>query len=241
MTNHDPKPNLLTWLYSAWVYLALTTIFVIILISNFLLPREKDRRIVSKYLAYLMCILTGISITRETKDQPLEQVIYVGNHSSYFDVPLVISTLAPTFYFVAKKELKNIPILGFYFRRLGTQFVDRYDPREARAGLENMEQAIEKGESLFFFPEGTFRATPGILPFRSGAFVLAERYNLPIVPVSIKGAREVLRDGRPYILRTPITVTIHPKQFLPQGLTQKEWKAKVQQIIASAVFEPILD
>jgi 1-acyl-sn-glycerol-3-phosphate acyltransferase len=244
MVNNDKKdeldspltlPNLL---FSAWVYLVLLACFIANWFLNLLAPSEILRRKITKLSTRIMCSLAGVSITRKIKSTPPTQAIYVANHTSFIDVPVIYSTLPFPFSFVAKRELLRLPLISLFFRRLGTQFIERFNPLEAKRGLREMERVIQAGDSLCFFPEGTFQAKPGVMPFRSGAFHLAERFNLPIVPVSLKGTREVLRAGRWSLRRVPIVITVHPP-VEPGPL--KGTKEKVRQIIAKGCAERLLE
>ena len=101
--------------------------------------------------------------------------VVVANHASYLDGLALCAALPPEFSFVAKRELAGQHIAGTFLRRLGTCFVERFDPRRSAADAEVLAAALQRGQSLVFFPEGTLTREPGLLPFRMGAFVLAAR------------------------------------------------------------------
>ena len=235
----DPPPKLYDWLFSAWALFVGLTLFAIAWILSALSPVESWRRKITRTCARLLFKLSAIPIHR-LGQAPGEQCIYVSNHCSYIDIPAVYSTLPTNFRFVAKRELTSNPITHFFFRRLGTQFIERFQPRAAIEDLEKIQQALNSGDSIFFFAEGTFRSTPGLLPFKAGAFVLAERFKLPIVPVSLKNTRVLMRDKRRWLRRVALTITIHPAIPTMTSTNIEQLKESARQTIAAGAEEFLL-
>ena len=98
--------------------------------------------------------------------------------------------------FVAKRELDAQLVAGPFLRALGTLFVERDDPE---GGVEDTRKALEaarSGQTLVFFPEGTFTRVYGLRPFRLGAFAISVEQQLGVVPVTLCGTRSILRDGQ---------------------------------------------
>ena len=127
---------------------------------------------------------------------PTGHCIDVANHASYLDGVILQAYLPPRFSYVIKGEMRKVPVAHFLLRRIGSKFVERFvtsgSARDARALLK----AASAGESLAFFPEGTFIETPGLGQFRNGAFAAALKAGLPIVPVVIRGSRKILSAGQ---------------------------------------------
>jgi 1-acyl-sn-glycerol-3-phosphate acyltransferase len=94
--------------------------------------------------------------------------------------------------FVAKRELREVPLVGRLLARLDTLFVERFDLHRGAAESGRFAEAITRGQVLAFFPEGTFRDEPGLLPFRMGAFVAAAEAGQPVLPVALRGTRELM-------------------------------------------------
>lgn len=117
-------------------------------------------------------------------------VIVVGNHSSYFDIPIVFLTLGRSIGFFAKKELTYIPFLNFWMKEVHCIFVDR---KSSKAGVEIQERLKTAKEQIrvFIFPEGTRSKDGSVRPFKSGAFRFAAELGATIVPIYIKGSRSV--------------------------------------------------
>jgi len=91
--------------------------------------------------------------------------------------------------FVAKQELAPQRVAGPFLRALGALFVERMDPAASAEGERTVYEAVKSGRRVVIFPEGTFQRAPGLLPFRLGAFTIAARAAVPIVPVAISGTR----------------------------------------------------
>ncbi|WP_298135139.1 AMP-binding protein [Acidiferrobacter sp.] len=136
--------------------------------------------------------------------------ILVANHASYLDGILLIAALPQPCRFVAKRELADHPITDVYLRRIGTHFVERFRFEDSLDGLKQLLQAVRGGQSLILFPEGTFRPSPGLLPFRMGAFMIAAQTGVPLIAVSLRGSRSVLRDRTWLPHYGAITITISP-------------------------------
>jgi 1-acyl-sn-glycerol-3-phosphate acyltransferase len=121
-----------------------------------------------------------------------ESYVFVANHASLIDVPILVAHTPVAFCFLVKRELFRVPVLGAYLRRHGHIPVDRADPRSA---LRSMKEAIrvirQRRRSLLFFPEGT-RSVSGLGDFKEGAALLAIHSGLPVVPVGIIGTRLIM-------------------------------------------------
>lgn len=136
--------------------------------------------------------------------------VFASNHASYLDGYVLMATLPRQFSFIAKTELLDKFTVSVMLRRLGTEFVERFDKQKS---IEDARRIIERGRSgrsLMFFAEGTFMRMPGLLPFRMGAFETAVKGNLPVVPIAIRGTRSILRAGSWFPRRGMINVFIGP-------------------------------
>ena len=118
--------------------------------------------------------------------------LFVANHSSQVDIPVVFAALDTPLRFLAKEELRRVPMVGAFIRAMGMVFIDRGQSESARASIDQLAQALEGGMSLMAFPEGTRSADGSIQQFKTGAFVAAIKAGVPVVPVLIHGAAEVI-------------------------------------------------
>ena len=106
-----------------------------------------------------------------------------------------MAALPPEFAFVVKREMVRVPLVSLLLRRLGSAFVDRFDRHKGGSDTRRVWKLAATGQSLVFFPEGTFDSTPRIGKFLGGAFATAERSRMPVVAVAIHGTRDVLPTG----------------------------------------------
>lgn len=132
--------------------------------------------------------------------------IVVANHSSWFDIPALATTIPKRVRFVAKKEL-GFPIFGHAWKAAGHISIDRQDRASAIQSLEHAGQVLRSdNSSVVIFPEGTRSPTPEMLPFKKGAFMLAVHTGVEIIPTAIVGAHDVLPRSRWRLARRPIIV-----------------------------------
>lgn len=162
-----------------------------------LLPRRRWRWAFGHLVARGVAPLAGIRIHVEALDRlPLDTpCILVANHASYLDSLVLTAALPRGFRYIAKAELRERSLLRMVLERLGVFFVERFDPLQANRDSEPAFQAVDAGDSLAFFPEGTFRPAAGLDVFRMGAFVTAVRTGAPVVPVALRGTRLLLRGS----------------------------------------------
>ncbi len=155
--------------------------------------------------------------------------VVVANHTSYFDVLLLMAALPMEFRFVSKIEVASMPLIGSFLRRRGDFAFDRSDRQQRLRQAEEVERSLEAGDCVLVFPEGTFTPHEGVRPFQLGAFKAAVSTGRPIVPLALRGVREILRDGT--ILPRPgfITITILPPIFPEAGGDPREnWREMVR-------------
>jgi 1-acyl-sn-glycerol-3-phosphate acyltransferase len=109
-----------------------------------------------------------------------------------------------------RHEMRTVPVVSFLLRRCGAKFVDRNQGSKSSADARQLIRAAQGGESLGFFPEGTFWREPGIRRFRAGAFLAASKGNLPVVPIAISGTRRMLASGMRMPRRANLLIDILP-------------------------------
>ncbi len=121
--------------------------------------------------------------------------VFVANHQSIYDIPIVFWSLPYQIRIIAKESLGRFPFLGWHLRRTGHMLVDRRRPDRA-AIFGRASKLMKDGLSLIVFPEGTRSCDGRVAPFKGGSFYLALESELPIVPISIVGSRRVMLKGR---------------------------------------------
>jgi len=159
--------------------------------------------------------------------------VYVMNHQSLMDIPAAFMAIPVNISFVSKKELESVPLMGRAMRDVGMIFVDRSNPTRAIASLKDAAELIRSGVNVFAFPEGTRSNDGRIQPFKKGPFLLAIEAGVPVVPMAVHGASQVLPpDGfhpTPGLIKIAIGEPITTKSYTPENAT--EFIAKVRASI----------
>lgn len=157
------------------------------------LPGLERRRAAARRMARLLLLGVGMPLrVRGLEHLPSGQCVVVANHASYLDGPVFTAALPARFGFVIKREMASVPLAGAFLKRIGSLFVERSDRRRGAADALRVLRTATAGQSLVFFPEGTFTPTPGLLKFHSGAFTTAARAGCPVVPAVVRGTRIAL-------------------------------------------------
>lgn len=165
---------------------------------------------IQTYAAYCLRVLR-IELTVENKATLAKvdwsrPVVVIGNHQSYADIPVAFLALSRTVGFLAKRELKRLPFLGFWMTKIGCVFISRDKPGVGLAVKEELLQS--KGiPCVFIFPEGTRSKTGKLLPFKSGGFRIAADLEATILPIVIQGTRAAW-EGRKDMGTRQVTVKI---------------------------------
>jgi len=172
--------------------------------------------------------------------------VLVCNHTSYADVLVLMAAIGVNYHFVAKSEVRDMPFIGTFLRKLGHFAFDRSNQRARLQQEEQIENALQHGESVLVFPEGTFTPQEGVRPFHLGAFKAAVHTHRPIVPLALQGTRQLLRDGSYLPRRSAVTLTICPPLEPANVAEPQEWKEIVRlrdaarEIISRYAKEPLL-
>jgi 1-acyl-sn-glycerol-3-phosphate acyltransferase len=204
--------NLVTSVLHTLYGLYAITVFLVFGLSAFvlvLLPLGiKARRHIAHFAARAFFAVAGLRIKIiDAHLLPAGACVVVANHASYLDGIVLKAALPARFSFVIKKEFSRVPLAGLLLRRIGSEFVDRFNRHAGGMDARRLLKAADAGQALAFFPEGTFLAEPGLGKFHSGAFAIAARVNLPVVPLVIRGTRYILPSGR--FLPRPGQIDIH--------------------------------
>ena len=196
-------------LYAAYWWGLLIALAVCLWLLVLLLPRRSWRHAAIHKAARAFLWLTGSAPKVEAEAWPPERgVILISNHSSYLDSMVVAATVPGSLTFVAKEELAGQGVAGPFLRRIGTLFARRTD---AAGGVEDTQRqldAVRAGERIVSFPEGTLTRMPGLLGFRLGAFLIAAQAGVPVVPITVRGTRSILRGDQWFPRRGKIVVHI---------------------------------
>lgn len=188
-------------------------VFFAALLAPFLGRRRGFWKVAPGYVR-LMGLGFGIERRLEGWDTLPEDIrhgapaIFFANHTSLLDPPLIVSTLPCRPVFVAKKELRWVPVLGWAIWLAGFILIDRRNQKKAYASLADAAARIRAGQSVAIFPEGTRSKDGALLPFKRGSFTLAMEAGVPLVPLAIHGGHGILPVGAWRTRGGPYTLTV---------------------------------
>lgn len=229
------------WGAFAWTVFGVCCLTSLIVVTIVPFPAARLWFVTGAAKAAFVCSGVRVDVSGLEHLPPGHSVV-VANHASYVDGPLLKGFLPARFSFVIKGELRNIAIAHFLLRRGGQRFVDRKVQAASTRDAREIVKAAKDGQSLGFFPEGTFRLEPGVGRFRPGAFVAATRGQVPVVPVAISGSRDMLPMGRalprPRRLRIQILEPIPVDH--PSFADHRELAETARQRILAVLGEPDL-
>jgi 1-acyl-sn-glycerol-3-phosphate acyltransferase len=195
--------------YALWTLLAFLAVGLITLLLLLILPGVTRRRAAARAAARVFLALAGMPLTVRFADRlPPGQCVVVCNHASYLDGIVLTAALPARFAFVIKREMAAVPLAGAVLRRLGSEFVERFDRRRGARDTRRVLRNALQGHALVFFPEGTFTRRPGLMKFHIGAFVAATRAGCPVVPAVLRGTRRALPPNRGLPRPGPIEMEI---------------------------------
>ena len=209
------------------------------LLATLLLPGVHRRRAAARAAARAFLWLAGMPLTvRSLERLPEGQCVVISNHASYIDGIVYTAALPPRFGFVIKREMNRIPLAGLLLRRLGSEFVERFNRNRGASDARRVLRNAVSGNSLVFFPEGTFTREPGLLKFHSGAFITAARAGCPVVPAIVRGTRVALspkgglpRPGRITVeILEPVTATAPDAEAAAMELHDRAREAILREL-----------
>jgi 1-acyl-sn-glycerol-3-phosphate acyltransferase len=191
--------------------------------------------------SWLILKTTGVRVRVEGLERitPGTTYVFVSNHQSIYDIPVIFSSLPVQLRIIAKESLARFPVLGWHLRRGGHLFVDRKHPDHTGI-LGRWRALVKDGLSLIIFAEGTRSFDGKVARFKAGSFLLALQAGLPIVPVAVVGTRHVMQKGR---LRTEpgnVELIVHdpiypPSIASPSVRDAKRLADRVHAIVESSV------
>ena len=208
------------WLYQVYAWLVfiplgllLTFItgWVTVLVAMIWSPRVASRYIAATW-GRLICWMTPVWVTVEGAENADTGRTYVVacNHQSQYDIFLVYGWLKLDLKWVLKAELRKVPGVGIGCEKAGHIFVDRGNPDKARKSISDALERVGNGVGVLFFVEGTRSQDGRLRPFKKGAFRVATSQNLPVLPVTIIGTRDIQKPKSMMIFPGRVRMVIHP-------------------------------
>jgi 1-acyl-sn-glycerol-3-phosphate acyltransferase len=193
-----------------WVIVITIVIGSLIILFSFFSRNGNVLHLIARFWANSILWVGRVKtrVTGAEKLTPGRSYIYMPNHQSNADIPLLLGRLPVQFRWLAKAELFKIPIFGRAMRGVGYISIDRSNRKSAFESLARAARTIRNGTSVLIFPEGTRSRDGRLLSFKKGGFVLAVDSGVPIVPVIIRGTRNIIPKGHFMIRPAPVTMQI---------------------------------
>ncbi len=217
--------TLVVLVVEAGLTLVLTAVATLLLLAPGSAP-VLDRTLVPLWAA-LVTRVAGVRYRVEGRERiPSGPVVFVANHRSHFDIPVLWLAIGRPFRFIAKRELTRVPFFGWAMVLLGHVVIDRGDSDQARATMAKAVRRVRGGVPVLVFAEGT-RGTPELIarerlgPLKKGGIILAIRAGVPLVPVAVAGTETVLPKRSLAIRAADVRVTIGPP-IETRGLTDAD-------------------
>jgi len=211
--------------YAGWWWTVTALTALLIWAAVMAVPGRRARWSLLRLGCRFMLWATATPVAREGLDKvPAGPLIIVSNHASYVDGIVLSAYLPGPIAFIAKGELREHPTAGPALRRLGMHMVERFDTEQSVSELTALQHGLDEGERQLFFAEGTLTRMPGLLGFRLGAFQLAAETGVPVLPVTLRGSRNLLRGDQWF----PRRAHIHLDVAAPQQADGSDWAAAVR-------------
>lgn len=230
-------------LRTIWVAIAGVAVTILFSIATMLFaPFKWGQGIVQSIIrtwAKLIVAAAGIELRAENLEliDPKQRYILVANHYSYFDIPCIFAAIPQPIRFMAKVSLFKIPIFGWALSRAGFIPIDRKNRSTAVKSFDLAGERIRRGNTIVVFPEEGRSRERKMRPFQRGAFLLAMKSELPIVPMAIKGTFDVMPAGAMRIRSGRVTVTLTPP-IATEGVSirdkeklSEESRARIQRLL----------
>lgn len=164
--------------------------------------------------------------------------IIVSNHQSHFDPAVLRPNLHNNHRYLAKMELAKIPVLGWALKYGDDVLIDRFKRAEAAKGLDATEQKLREGKSVVIFAEGT-RSEDGVMrPFKRGAFTLAMKTGLPILPVTVMESYKIMPKGKFIMNGGEVKVIVHDPIDTASFMTQANGEAALNELTFNTIAAP---
>ena len=230
--------------YALYAVITFLILGLAALAATLILPGVYRRRGAARAISRAFLWVAGMPLTvRGIERLAPGQCIVVANHASYLDGLVFTAALPARFSFVIKREMSAVPLAGLFLRRIGSEFVERFDRHRGAADARRVLRNAANGHSLVFFPEGTFTRTPGLLKFHTGAFVTAARSGCPVIPAVVRGTRAALsptgRLPRPGRIEVDILPPVHAQPQAGEAASAA-LRDRARQAILLALGEPDL-
>ncbi len=220
-----------------WVVFATLLLGLLVIFLSFFVRSGNPMHKIARFWGRSILIVSRIkvSVTGLSNIDRSKSYIYMSNHQSNFDIPVLLGHLKVQFRWLAKMELFKIPIFGHAMRKAGYISIDRNKRESAFESLKNAARKIKSGVSVLIFPEGTRSRDGKIRPFKKGGFVLAIDSGAPIVPIVISGTRSIMTKGSIQINPGKVNVIVH--QPIQTSVYTRETKEALMERVRRVIYD----
>jgi len=214
-----------------WISLATFLVFLPVVVTARLDSSQRMTQFFVRMWYGIILTATGV----KTKSVGLEKIeqgcsyVIVSNHQSHFDILALVAELPIIVRFIAKQELRRIPLFGHAVSLTNCIYVDRSEPAKAVKSLQDGIRDLPPSISMLFFAEGTRSRDGKIGPFKKGGFRTAQVAGWPILPVVVHGGREILPKGE--LLVRPGTIEVEVLDPVPkEEITSRPWEDVMEDV-----------
>jgi len=177
-----------------WIVLTTAFFAILAIVVSFFTRTGNPVHIVAR--VWSQSILMGsrvhVGVRGLANIKPDKSYVYMANHQSNFDIPVLLGYLPVQFRWLAKAELFKIPVFGRAMLGAGYVEIDRFNRKSAFESIEKAAQRMKDGVSVMIFPEGTRSKDGSVQPFKKGGFVMAIQSGVPIIPVILRGTWPIM-------------------------------------------------
>ena len=193
-----------------WVVVTTAVFGIVAIVVSFFTRTGDPVHIIARLWARSILTVSRVPVKVHglSNIEPGKPYIYMANHQSNFDIPVLLGYLPVQFRWLAKAELFKIPVFGRAMLGAGYVKIDRFNQESAFKSIDEAAQRIKSGVSVMIFPEGTRSIDGNIRPFKKGGFVMAVDSGVPIVPVILKGTRPIMAKSSLQINRGTVEMQI---------------------------------
>lgn len=187
--------------------------------------------------AGLAMVGVRVEVTGLERLDPNQTYIFTPNHQSLIEVPLCVTYLNRNIAYLGKKEVFKYPIFGYGIRLIGVVPVDRSNTTAAVESARRATENLRRGKSYAVYPEGTRSPDGRLLPFKKGAFMMAIDAGVPVVPISISGATEIMPKAQIKVFPSTVRITVH-EPISTEGYS-KENIAELMQLTREKILSAL--
>jgi 1-acyl-sn-glycerol-3-phosphate acyltransferase len=225
-----------------WVVLTTAFLAILAIIVSFFTRTGNPVHIVARIWSQsiLMVSRVHVSVKGLSNIEPDKSYVYMANHQSNFDIPVLLGYLPVQFRWLAKAELFKIPVFGRAMLGAGYVKIDRFNRQSAFASINKAARRMKDGVSVMIFPEGTRSKDGSIRQFKKGGFVMAIKSGVPIIPVVIRGTWPIMAKSSLRINRGDVEMEI-AKPIDTSGYsmeTKEELMEEVRTVIRQKFENP---